>query len=102
MTAFGISHRQRLQLQNVFQLSNGEVSSTHNGVPAVTDKFSYPFNINFTVLNPSGSQCTFLTAFLSLRRELIFLPLAHNDIMKQSPPSSTTGTTARSSQHPSS
>ncbi|OCB89705.1 hypothetical protein A7U60_g3184 [Sanghuangporus baumii] len=43
-------------VQNVFQLSSGTVSSTHNGVPAVTDTFSYPFNINFTVLNSDGSQ----------------------------------------------
>ncbi|EJD06059.1 uncharacterized protein FOMMEDRAFT_145373 [Fomitiporia mediterranea MF3/22] len=50
------NYLQNTSIQNVFQLSNGSVSSTHNGVPAVTDKFSFPFNINFTILNPDGSQ----------------------------------------------
>ncbi|KAH8117599.1 peptide N-acetyl-beta-D-glucosaminyl asparaginase amidase A-domain-containing protein [Phellopilus nigrolimitatus] len=45
-------------IQNVFQSSTGSVSSTHNGVASVTDDFSYPFNINLTILNPNGTQFT--------------------------------------------
>lgn len=31
--------------------------STHNGVPVVVDRFSYPLGINFTELDPSGNSC---------------------------------------------
>jgi len=45
-------------VQNLFQSSSGSVVSTHNSIPAVIDTFSYPLTINFTSLNPSGSQFT--------------------------------------------
>ncbi|OSD08639.1 hypothetical protein PYCCODRAFT_1441479 [Trametes coccinea BRFM310] len=43
-------------VQNVFQTASGTFSSTHNGVPALVDTFSYPLNINLTVLSPDGSN----------------------------------------------
>ncbi|KAL5529020.1 hypothetical protein ACEPAG_4994 [Sanghuangporus baumii] len=58
-------------VQNVFQVSNGMVSSTHNGIPAVIDTFSYPFNINFTVLNSDGSQ---ISAFFDHGYDRTLLP----------------------------
>ncbi|KAJ7709902.1 peptide N-acetyl-beta-D-glucosaminyl asparaginase amidase A-domain-containing protein [Mycena rosella] len=48
-------------VQNLFQTSSGTVLSTHNGVPAVMDTFSYPIEINITSLNSAGS--TFTAAF---------------------------------------
>ncbi|KAL7283571.1 LOW QUALITY PROTEIN: hypothetical protein ACG7TL_003006 [Trametes sanguinea] len=42
--------------QNVFQTASGTFSSTHNGVSALVDTFSYPLNINLTVLSPDGSN----------------------------------------------
>ncbi|PFH54353.1 hypothetical protein AMATHDRAFT_53284, partial [Amanita thiersii Skay4041] len=42
-------------IQIVDQKAFGSVLSTHNGVSAVIDDFSYPLNINFTVLTPDGS-----------------------------------------------
>ncbi|CDO72908.1 hypothetical protein BN946_scf185002.g93 [Trametes cinnabarina] len=43
-------------IQNVFQTASGSFSSTHNGIPALIDTFSYPLNINLTVLSPDGSN----------------------------------------------
>ncbi|KAK7467151.1 hypothetical protein VKT23_004210, partial [Stygiomarasmius scandens] len=45
-------------IQNVAQISSGQVSSMHNDVPAVVDTFSYPLNINLTILTPDGSNFT--------------------------------------------
>ncbi|KAI0652955.1 peptide N-acetyl-beta-D-glucosaminyl asparaginase amidase A-domain-containing protein [Cubamyces menziesii] len=42
-------------VQNVFQTASGTFSSTHNGVQALVDTFSYPLNINLTVLSPDGN-----------------------------------------------
>jgi len=47
---------QNADIQNVFQTATGQVSSTHNGQLAVLDDFSYPLNINFTILNANGSD----------------------------------------------
>ncbi|KAI0748346.1 peptide N-acetyl-beta-D-glucosaminyl asparaginase amidase A-domain-containing protein [Daedaleopsis nitida] len=43
-------------VQIVNQSASGSFLSTHNGVPALVDTFSYPLIINFTVLTPSGSD----------------------------------------------
>ncbi|KAI0780713.1 peptide N-acetyl-beta-D-glucosaminyl asparaginase amidase A-domain-containing protein [Trametes elegans] len=43
-------------IQNVIQTAHGTFSSTHNGVSALEDTFSFPLNINFTVLDPSGDS----------------------------------------------
>ncbi|KZT26436.1 hypothetical protein NEOLEDRAFT_1162094 [Neolentinus lepideus HHB14362 ss-1] len=43
-------------VQNVVQTASGTVLSTHNGVPSVMDTFSYPLNINYTVLNSAGTS----------------------------------------------
>ncbi|KAI8989648.1 peptide N-acetyl-beta-D-glucosaminyl asparaginase amidase A-domain-containing protein [Trametes punicea] len=43
-------------IQNVFQTASGSFSSTHNGVPSLIDTFSYPLNINITVLTPDGNN----------------------------------------------
>lgn len=51
-------------VQNVFQTASGSVLSTHNGVAAVKDDFSYPLNILFTVLadtaEVANSTCSHL------------------------------------------
>jgi len=47
---------QNATIQNVFQEASGTVLSTHNGVPAVVDDFSFPLNINLTLLSPSGDS----------------------------------------------
>lgn len=54
-----------IPIQNVAQTSTCTASSTHNGVAAVTDDYSFPFNINITTLTPDGSTCafTFLAMF---------------------------------------
>ena len=44
-------------IQIVNQQATGTFLSTHNGVPVLQDKFSYPLIINFTVLTPDGSNC---------------------------------------------
>ncbi|KAJ7155962.1 peptide N-acetyl-beta-D-glucosaminyl asparaginase amidase A-domain-containing protein [Mycena crocata] len=60
-------------VQNVFQSSSGNVLSTHNGKPSVTDTFSYPLTINFTSLNDAGTS--FSTVFdHSYNRELLPSP----------------------------
>lgn len=43
-------------IQNVFQTSSGSVLSTHNGVPVIVDRFSYPLRIHFTELDPTGNS----------------------------------------------
>ncbi|TDL27476.1 hypothetical protein BD410DRAFT_782559 [Rickenella mellea] len=50
------NYLQNTTIQNVFQSTTGSVLSTHNKIPAVVDKFSYPLNINFTVLNANGTS----------------------------------------------
>ena len=44
-------------LQNVYQTAGGVSLSTHNGVPAVWDVFTYPINVNYTILNQEGTSC---------------------------------------------
>lgn len=44
-------------VQIVNQSATGSFLSTHNGVPALVDQFSYPLIINFTVLTPDGANC---------------------------------------------
>jgi hypothetical protein len=58
--------------QNVAQIASGSVLSTHNGVKAVADEFSYPLNINFNLLTPDGSNCAY-GKFCLCRLPLIFL-----------------------------
>ncbi|KAI0709482.1 peptide N-acetyl-beta-D-glucosaminyl asparaginase amidase A-domain-containing protein [Earliella scabrosa] len=43
-------------VQIVNQSATGNFLSTHNGVPALVDTFSYPLIINFTILTPDGSN----------------------------------------------
>ncbi|KAI0928911.1 hypothetical protein AcW2_004771 [Taiwanofungus camphoratus] len=43
-------------VQNVAQTATGSFLSTHNGIPSLTDQFSYPLNINLTVLNEEGTS----------------------------------------------
>ena len=52
-----ITHCVNPNVQNVAQTATGTVTSTHNGVTSLTDKYSFPLNINLTLLNPSGSEC---------------------------------------------
>ncbi|CCM04580.1 uncharacterized protein FIBRA_06761 [Fibroporia radiculosa] len=42
-------------VQNVVQTASGSFASTHNGVLSLNDQFSYPLDINFTVLNSEGT-----------------------------------------------
>ncbi|KAJ7219276.1 peptide N-acetyl-beta-D-glucosaminyl asparaginase amidase A-domain-containing protein [Mycena pura] len=58
-------------VQNVFQTSSGSVLSTHNGVPAVVDTFSFPLTINFTALNNEG---TFFSTVFDHSYDRILLP----------------------------
>ena len=41
----------------MFQQSQGVSNATHNGGSAFEDNYSFPFNVNFTILNANGSQC---------------------------------------------
>ncbi|THH10207.1 hypothetical protein EW145_g1493 [Phellinidium pouzarii] len=50
------NYLQNTFVQNVFQIASGSLTSTHNGVTATKDDYSFPFTINFTVLTPDGSQ----------------------------------------------
>ncbi|OCH93376.1 hypothetical protein OBBRIDRAFT_859505 [Obba rivulosa] len=47
-----------LNIQNVVQTSSGTFLSTHNGVTALQDIFSYPLDINITSLNAAGTTFT--------------------------------------------
>ncbi|KAJ6547567.1 peptide N-acetyl-beta-D-glucosaminyl asparaginase amidase A-domain-containing protein [Mycena capillaripes] len=69
-------------VQNVFQSSSGSVLSTHSGVPAVVDTFSYPLTINFTSLNNAGSS--FSTVFdHSYNRVLLPSPFILGSTIKE-------------------
>ncbi|KAF8163305.1 peptide N-acetyl-beta-D-glucosaminyl asparaginase amidase A-domain-containing protein [Crassisporium funariophilum] len=60
-------------IQNVHQTASGTVSSTHNNVPMVFDDFSYPLDIQLTLLDPSGNS--FKSTFdHSYNRDLLPLP----------------------------
>ena len=48
--------------------------STHNGVPVVVDRFSYPLGINFTELDPSGDSCGFTLYILPKAPSQITFP----------------------------
>lgn len=52
-----IIHLELIKFQNVAQTASGTILSTHNGVKAVADSFSYPLNIDLTILTPDGSSC---------------------------------------------
>ncbi|VDB82939.1 unnamed protein product [Peniophora sp. CBMAI 1063] len=43
-------------IQIVNQTATGTISSTHNGKTAMHDDFAFPFFVNFTITNPSGSS----------------------------------------------
>ncbi|KLO12594.1 hypothetical protein SCHPADRAFT_407216 [Schizopora paradoxa] len=58
-------------IQNVAQTATGTVTSTHNGVTSLTDKYSFPLNINLTLLNPSGSE---FSAFFDHSYDRTILP----------------------------
>lgn len=45
------------EIQNMQQAATGVFSSRHNDQLALFDRFSYPLNINFTILNANGSDC---------------------------------------------
>ncbi|GLB34950.1 putative peptide N-acetyl-beta-D-glucosaminyl asparaginase amidase A [Lyophyllum shimeji] len=60
-------------IQNVVQAASGTVLSLHNGVPSVVDTFSYPLNINITLLTPNGGS--FVASFdHSYDRDLLPFP----------------------------
>lgn len=44
-------------LQNVVQNATGSFLSTHNGVPALSDNFAYPLNINTSYLDATYDSC---------------------------------------------
>jgi hypothetical protein len=46
-------------IQNVLQKSSGTVSSTHNGVVALKDDFSYPFAVNITTVTDDSFTTVF-------------------------------------------
>ncbi|EPQ58116.1 hypothetical protein GLOTRDRAFT_136892 [Gloeophyllum trabeum ATCC 11539] len=58
-------------VQNVVQTASGTVLSTHNGVPSVVDTFSYPLDINYTVLNAAGTS---FSAFFDHSYDRTLLP----------------------------
>ncbi|KAI0339470.1 hypothetical protein BDW22DRAFT_598444 [Trametopsis cervina] len=63
-----------LLVQNVLQTTTGHSTSLHNGVPAVSDIYSFPFAINITSLTPDG--LTFESTFdHSYDRTLLPSPL---------------------------
>ncbi|KAF7326945.1 Peptide-N4-(N-acetyl-beta-glucosaminyl)asparagine amidase A [Mycena venus] len=45
-----------LSVQNLFQLSSGSVTSTHNNVPAVVDAFSYPYYYQHHLVKRCGEH----------------------------------------------
>ncbi|KAI5122971.1 hypothetical protein M0805_006850 [Coniferiporia weirii] len=65
------NYLQNTFIQNVLQVANGTVTSTHNGVVAVTDDFSFPFAVNFTILSSDGSQ---FSAFFDHSYDRTILP----------------------------
>ncbi|KAJ6463356.1 peptide N-acetyl-beta-D-glucosaminyl asparaginase amidase A-domain-containing protein [Mycena sanguinolenta] len=58
-------------VMNLFQLSSGNVLSTHNNIPAVVDTFSYPITVNMTSLNNAG---TFFSALIDHSYDRTTLP----------------------------
>jgi len=60
----------------VVQTSSGSVLSTHNKVPVVIDKFSYPLAINYSNLDSTGRSCTYEVSTLCLQSAHL-LPLGH-------------------------
>lgn len=61
--------------QNVAQISEGSTLSTHNGAVAVKDDINFPFNINLTELNPSGSQCKSFHSHFKPERTTILITI---------------------------
>lgn len=49
-----------LVFQLLEQTAKGTFQATHNGVQTLFDQFSFPLNVNFTNLTPSGSSCGYL------------------------------------------
>jgi hypothetical protein len=47
----------RCSTQTVAQTSTGTSIGTHNGVPAVSDVFSYPLSLEYDTLSSDGSSC---------------------------------------------
>ncbi|KAL0581740.1 hypothetical protein V5O48_000322 [Marasmius crinis-equi] len=51
-------YKQNASLQTIQQNTTGTVVSTHNGSVAVSDKFSYPIDIDFVFLSPDETNWT--------------------------------------------
>ncbi|KAK7467152.1 hypothetical protein VKT23_004211 [Stygiomarasmius scandens] len=68
------TYRNNATVQTLQQRSSGNITSSHNGVPAVADVFSYPFDANFTYLFPDLQNWT-STIDHSYNRSLLPNPL---------------------------
>jgi hypothetical protein len=44
-------------MQTLYQITQGTMSSTHNGIQTLVDDFSYPFTMDFTYTNPNWTTC---------------------------------------------
>ncbi|KAJ3492353.1 hypothetical protein NLI96_g19 [Meripilus lineatus] len=52
------SYLDNSNIQLLEQTAKGTFQATHNGVQTLFDQFSFPLNVNFTNLTPSGSSFT--------------------------------------------
>ncbi|KXN89258.1 Peptide-N4-(N-acetyl-beta-glucosaminyl)asparagine amidase A [Leucoagaricus sp. SymC.cos] len=62
-------------IQNLQQAATGSFSSSHGSKVALTDHFSYPLNINFTLLNENGTDW-FSSFDHSYQRDLLPMPIS--------------------------
>ncbi|RXW20750.1 hypothetical protein EST38_g5118 [Candolleomyces aberdarensis] len=68
--------------QNIKQTSTGQFISRHNGVPRVIDRFSYPIQVNYTILSDDGNS--WKTDFdHSYDRDLLPLPILVRSAIEQ-------------------
>ncbi|KAG6814345.1 hypothetical protein H0H92_010930 [Tricholoma furcatifolium] len=68
--------------QVIRQTASGSAISTHNGVPALSDVFSYPLNLDLAYLNANGTNWTSLVDH-SYTRTLVPSPLALGSVIKE-------------------
>ena len=73
------------------QTATGTMLSTHNGIVAVADSFSYPLNIDLTILNPDGDSCALFSSHTAILTNVPFgvvsalFDHSYNRILQPSP-----------------
>ncbi|GJE90903.1 peptide N-acetyl-beta-D-glucosaminyl asparaginase amidase A-domain-containing protein [Phanerochaete sordida] len=67
------TYRQSASVQTLYQIAQGNMSSTHNGAEAIVDDFSFPFTMDFTYTDANWT--TWITSVdHSYTRDLLSAP----------------------------